>query len=211
MRATYNRLIGSHPSPENTRSVGPNPTASVQKFSKTKGSSVYPYNPTFAIPLTCALSRAINVYYHGTPRVAESGVSLLVTAVTTVTIGTVVTLVTIVTDVTDRKQGNSQAVVTTCSMADKAKLVEWNLRDFPADLKGRCQRLAIGEDGKRLKDADIVAKLIRQALGLSQPTETEVLNSEHADRQRPVRRGPFADAKDSTKEGVRDKGRKEGT
>ena len=69
-------------------------------------------------------------------------------------------------------------------MADdnKPKLCEWNLRGFPEDLRAICQKIALDErsqKGKRPRDADVVARLLRKALGLPQPPEPKVVNSDH--------------------------------
>jgi hypothetical protein len=63
---------------------------------------------------------------------------------------------------------------------EKPKLVEWNLRGFPEELRAACQKIALDErsdKGKRPRDADVVARLLRQALGLPRPLETEVQSS----------------------------------
>jgi len=60
---------------------------------------------------------------------------------------------------------------------DKSTLVEWNLRGFPEELRAVCQKIALDErsdKGKRPRDADVVARLLRQALGLPQAPETKV-------------------------------------
>lgn len=54
------------------------------------------------------------------------------------------------------------------------RLVEWNLRGFPENLRAACQKIALDErskTGKRPKDADVVARLLRTALGLPQAPE----------------------------------------
>ena len=86
-----------------------------------------------------------------------------------------VTLVTVttVTGVTEICKGDF-STVSSLSMAgidEKPRLVEWNLRGFPEDLRAACQKIALderSEKGKRPKDADVVARLIRQALGIPQ-------------------------------------------
>jgi len=93
--------------------------------------------------------------------------------------------------------------------SDNPKLVEWNLRGFPEDLRNRCQKLALDErsgTGKRPRDADIVARLIRQALGIP---ENDVLDSSHESRQRPIRRGSPAHAGNTSTEDRRNKSRKQ--
>jgi hypothetical protein len=86
---------------------------------------------------------------------------------------------------------------------EKPKLVEWNLRGFPEDLRAACQKIALderSEKGKRPKDADVVARLIRQALGIPQPPETAMLNSENENGKEPVRRSsPATDPKGPAK------------
>ena len=91
--------------------------------------------------------------------------------------------------------------------------MEWNLRGFPEDLRARCQKIALDErstTGKKPRDADVVARLVRQALGIPQPTETEVLNLERENGKKPVRRSSPSDAEKPTAENVRDKGNKKG-
>jgi len=80
------------------------------------------------------------------------------------------------------------------------KLTDWNLRGFPVDLKTECQKMALDEQsatGKRLRDADIVARLLRRAL---------VLDSENEDRQRTIRRTSPANDQQGTTKNRRNKG-----
>jgi len=95
-----------------------------------------------------------------------------------------VTTVTEVTDVT------TVTTVTRVTENSKPKFVEWNLRGFPEDLRTICQKIGLDErskSGKRPKDADIVARLLREALGLPQPQESEVINSAHEGIKKEVR------------------------
>lgn len=65
----------------------------------------------------------------------------------------------------------------------KTMLVEWNLRGFPEDLRAACQKIALDErsqTGKRPRDADVVAKLLRQALGLPEPQQNSHSNADNA-------------------------------
>jgi uncharacterized protein (DUF2336 family) len=92
----------------------------------------------------------------------------------------------------------------------KPKLVEWNLRDFPEDLRTICQKIGLDERskrGKRVKDADVVARLLRQALGLPQPPETEMLNSTHESIETEVRSDSREDAQGRSRETLRGKTR----
>lgn len=51
---------------------------------------------------------------------------------------------------------------------EKQKLIDWNLRGFPETLKLRCQGYAlekkyeISKSGKKVKDAEVVAHLLRK-------------------------------------------------
>ena len=56
--------------------------------------------------------------------------------------------------------------------SDQPKLVEWNLRNFPEDVKIKCQQLAlekkyeINPTGKKVTDAQVVAFYLRKGMGL---------------------------------------------
>ena len=80
---------------------------------------------------------------------------------------------------------------------EKPKECEWNLRGFPEDLRALCQKIGLDErsaTGKKPRDADVVAKLVRQALGIPQPAKAEVLDSKDENGQEPVRRSSPPDA-----------------
>lgn len=82
---------------------------------------------------------------------------------------------------------------------EKLKVVEWNLRGFPEDLRATCQKIALDErstTGKKPRDADIVARLVRQALGIPEPP-TPVLNSGNENGKKPVRRSSPSDVRKS--------------
>jgi|SRR5580704_6384865 hypothetical protein len=96
-------------------------------------------------------------------------------------------------------------------LEENARLCDWNLRGFPEDLRSRCQKIALderSEKGKKPRDADIAARLIRQALGLPQPPEIEVLNSDHENGQGAIRRGTQTDAKQASPKDRKNKGAK---
>jgi hypothetical protein len=94
--------------------------------------------------------------------------------------------------------------------ADKPKLVEWNLRGFPEELRAICQKIALDERsklGKRPKDADVVARLLREALGLPQPPETHVIDSAYESGKGEIRRGSQQVDTSRTAEAIRNKTR----
>jgi len=94
--------------------------------------------------------------------------------------------------------------------ADKSKLVEWNLRGFPEELRATCQKIALDErsnKGKRPRDADVVARLLRKALGLPEPPETVVLNSHHESGKEEVRLSTQPDDKRRAAKAIRNKAR----
>jgi hypothetical protein len=92
--------------------------------------------------------------------------------------------------------------------ADKPTLIDWNLRDFPEELRATCQKIALDERsklGKRPRDAVVVARLLREALGLPPPPETQVLNSTHESIETEVRSDSPENAQGRSRETLRRK------